>query len=91
MDKDESLTQRKMRPLIEVSEEHAAQLSKSTEELTVSERILIESSSEKDRISEVKVYRFRLLFMTNITKYSFSVFVKLYCFVFLTHNIKPFQ
>lgn len=82
MDKDESLTQRKMRPLIEVSEEHAAQLSKSTEELTVSERILIESSSEKDRISEVKVYMFRLLFMTNITKYSFSVFVKLYCFVF---------
>ncbi|XP_050395157.1 zinc finger protein 236 [Patella vulgata] len=48
-------TQQIHQPVIQVSEEVTAELSKVTvEELTVSEKILMESAVEKDRISEIK-------------------------------------
>ena len=41
---------------IKISEEEAEELSKnSTTDLSLSEKILIESASEKDRISEIQV------------------------------------
>ena len=56
---DENVAPGRSQPMnmVEVGSEHVDQLPKSPsgEQLSVSEKILIESSSERDRISEVKV------------------------------------
>lgn len=71
-------------PIIRITEEEAAQLSAiNMKQLSVSERVLVESNKEKNRISEVKVGKLLSNFL--LRRKSIIHYVEIYIIYHLLH------